>query len=233
MLCSNGAMDPSSQAASPRDPTRSDATPAGASISAVVFDLGGVLIDWDPRHLYRRLFDDANEMERFLNDVATPAWNREQDAGRPLADATAELAARHPQQRGMIEAFYARWPEMLGDAIDGSVDILAAVRATGVPVYALSNWSAETFPVTRGRYPFLDWFDGVLISGELGVAKPDARMFQALIDRYGVVPERSVFIDDIAANVEAAAAMGFVTIRFQGADDLRRSLMALGVLPGA
>ncbi len=197
----------------------------------MIFDLGGVLIDWDPRHLYRQLFDDPDDMERFLAEVATAAWNHEQDAGRPLVEGTAELVALHPERRALIEAYYGRWPEMLGGAIEGTVDILAEVRRTGTPVYALSNWSAETFPVTRDRYPFLDWFDGVLISGEIGVAKPDRRMFRTLVERYDLEPRRSVFVDDLERNVEAAAALGFVAIRFTGADDLRRSLAELDVLP--
>jgi len=197
-----------------------------------VFDLGGVLIDWDPRHLYRQLFDDTEQMERFLAAVTTAEWNRKLDAGRSWTEAVDELVAAHPEHRSLIEAYHVRWPEMLGDAIEGTVDVLREVRATGLPIYALSNWSAETYPVTRGRYPFLEWFDGVLISGDVGVAKPDPRIFGALIERFGVVPERSVFIDDVAANVQVAEALGFRTIRFRGADDLRRSLATLGVLPG-
>jgi 2-haloacid dehalogenase len=226
-------VDPLSRAATPAPSAPADEARPDERISAVIFDLGGVLIDWDPRHLYRKLFDDPADMERFLGEVATAAWNHEQDAGRPLAQGTAELVAAYPDQRRLIEAYYDRWPEMLGDAIGGTVAVLRDVRATGLPVYALSNWSAETFPVTRGRYPFLGWFDGVLISGDVGVAKPDPRIYEVLIERFGVVPGRSVFIDDIATNIRAAEAKGFRTIRFEDADHLRRSLMAMDVLPGA
>jgi 2-haloacid dehalogenase len=203
----------------------------GAPITAVVFDLGGVLIDWDPRHLYRQLFDNADEMERFLADVTTAEWNRTLDAGRSWTEAVDELAATYPEHRSLIEAYHVRWPEMLGDAIEGTVEVLKDVRATGLPVYALSNWSARTYPVTRGRYPFLEWFDGVVISGDVGVAKPDPRIYRALIERFGIAPEQSVFIDDVAANVQAAGAMGFRTIRFEDPDRLRRSLVELAVLP--
>jgi 2-haloacid dehalogenase len=203
------------------------------SASAVVFDLGGVLIDWDPRHLYRQLFDDLDEMERFLAEVTTAEWNLQQDAGRPFAEAVALLIEAHPERRELIEAFHTRWPEMLAGAIDEAVQVLADVHAAGVPVYALSNWSAETFPLTHDRFPFLDWFDGVVISGELGVVKPDPRIFQHLIDRFGLVPRQSVFIDDQPANVEAAARLGFTAIQFVNAAQLRRELEALGLLgPG-
>jgi 2-haloacid dehalogenase len=226
-------MDPSRPSSSNSEHASRVATAAGTSITAVVFDLGGVLIDWDPRHLYRQLFDDPDEMERFLAEVTTAEWNRSLDAGRSWVEAVDELVALHPERRHLIEAYHGRWPEMLGGAIEGTVEILAEVRATGLPVYALSNWSAETYPVTRGRFPFLDWFDGVVISGEIGVAKPDAGMFEALIEHYGVVPERTVFIDDVAANIRTADGMGFRTIRFQGPEALRRSLAALDVLPRA
>lgn len=198
--------------------------------SAVVFDLGGVLIDWDPRHLYRQLFDNAAEMEAFLADVATPAWNAEQDAGRPWADAVAALVAAHPRQRALIEAFHERWPETLAGEIPGAVDVLAELRQAGVRLYALSNWSAETFPVARSRFPFLEWFDGVVISGDVGSIKPDARIFEHLMRRYSIVPHQAVFVDDAAANVQAAAALGFSAIHFRDAASLRRDLQALGLL---
>ncbi len=217
----------------PLDPasTAQPATVEAPPISAVVFDLGGVLIDWDPRHLYRGLFDDAGEMETFLAEVTTAAWNTEQDAGRPWSEGIAQLVAAHPHHEALIRAYHERWPEMLAGAIDGTVDVLAEVRAAGYPVYALSNWSAETFPATRERFPFLDWFDGIVISGELGVTKPDPRLFRHLIERFALPVRETVFIDDQPANIEAAARLGFRAIRFEGADRLRRELVRLGVLP--
>jgi 2-haloacid dehalogenase len=207
------------------------AAPA-AGVTAIVFDLGGVLIDWDPRYLYRSLFPgDETGMERFLAEVTTPDWNSEQDAGRPWAEAVDLLAAEHPHHRELIEAYWRRWPETLGDALDGTVAILDELRGTGVRLFALSNWSGETFPLARPRYPFLNWFDGIVISGDEGVAKPDARVFHVLLDRHGLVPAETVFIDDAPANVEAAAALGMRAIRFTGADALRDELAELGVLP--
>jgi 2-haloacid dehalogenase len=203
------------------------------TIAAVVFDLGGVLIDWDPRHLYRTLFDDEEAMEDFLATVTTSEWNRAQDAGRPWSEAVEELAARHPERRELIEAYWRRWPEMLGDAIAPTVRVLDELRSTNVGLYALSNWSAETFPVARPRYPFLEWFDGIVISGQERLIKPDPRIFRTLIDRYGLVPGETAFIDDQATNVEAAEAVGIVGIRFVDEAGLRQDLAALGLLDGA
>lgn len=196
----------------------------------IVFDLGGVLIDWNPRHLYRQLFDDTDQMERFLAEVTTSDWNRELDAGRPFAEGVAWLAAAHPGERERIEAYHARWDEMLGGPIEAGVAVLADLRAAGAKLYALSNWSAETFQLTRDRFPFLDWFDGVLISGEVGLTKPDPRLFRLLAERFGLEPRETVFVDDQPANVEAAQRLGFTAIRFQSGDQLRRELEALGAL---
>jgi 2-haloacid dehalogenase len=206
-----------------------DAHPDSTRIGAVVFDLGGVLIDWDPRYLYRTLFTDEVAMEDFLMTVTTPEWNRAQDAGRPWSEAVEELAARHPEKRDLIEAYWRRWPETLGGAIEPTVAVLRDLRATDVRLYALSNWSGETFPIARPRYPFLDWFDGIVISGQEGLIKPDARIFQVLLDRYGLQPDETVFIDDHVPNVEAAAQLGMRAIRFTDAGRLRADLAALGL----
>jgi len=198
--------------------------------TAVVFDLGGVLIDWNPRHLYRSLFDDEAEMERFLAEVTTPAWNLEQDRGRPFAEAIAELTREHPEHAGLIAAYWDRWPETLGEPFHETVDVVADLRATGIRLLAMTNWSAETFPWALPRYPFLAWFEAVIVSGEVGLVKPDPAIFQLLIDRHGLEPARTVFIDDTAANVEAAASLGFRAIRFIDAPSLRRELERSGVL---
>jgi 2-haloacid dehalogenase len=203
----------------------------GASTpTAVVFDLGGVLIDWDPRYLYRTLFEgDEEGMEAFLSEVVTQEWNGHQDAGRPWSEAIEVLAAKHPERRDLIAAFWERWPEMLGGAMDETVAILAELRAAGVAVYALSNWSAETFPRARPRFPFLDWFDGIVISGQVKLVKPDPRIFRHLLETHGLAPERTVFVDDSETNVRAAIALGMIGIHFAGADRLRRELRSLGL----
>jgi 2-haloacid dehalogenase len=198
---------------------------------AVVFDLGGVLIDWNPRYLYRKLFDgDDAAMERFLAEVTTPEWNGQQDAGRTWADAVASLTQEHPEDAELIAAYAERWPETLGEAIHPTVEILDELRRTLVRLFALSNWSAETFPIARPRYPFLEWFEGIVISGEVRIAKPDARVYRHLLGRYSLEPATTVFIDDSAANVDAARALGMTAIRFEGAAALRRTLAGLGLL---
>lgn len=202
------------------------------AIDTVVFDLGGVLIDWDPRHLYRTIFtgpDAEADMERFLAEVCTPEWNAEQDRGRTLAEATAHLVEKHPEQAELIEAYYGRWDEMLGEPIDGTVRIAQALKRGGLRLVALSNWSAETFPRARHRMAFLDDFDGVLISGAVGLIKPDRAIFDLLSRRHEVDPRRAIFIDDSPKNVAAAAEAGFDAIAFQSPEQLRRELAARGL----
>ena len=205
------------------------ASPSAPRIDTVVFDLGGVLIDWNPRHLYRRLFDDETAMEAFLSEVCSPQWNERQDAGRPWREAVAELSALHPTHAPLIAAYHARWPEMLGGAMEETVAVLEELRGRGLRLYALTNWSHETFPVARERYPFLHWFDGVLVSGEERLVKPDPAIFALLCERYAIEPARAVFIDDAPRNVRAAAGMGMHALQFRDAPGLRRDLAALGL----
>jgi 2-haloacid dehalogenase len=202
------------------------------TIEAVVFDLGGVVIDWNPRYLYRRLFrgDDA-AMERFLAEVVTPEWNLQQDAGRPWAEAIELLAREHPDQQKLIRAYHERWPETLGGSIDESVAVLAELRDRPVRLFALTNWSAETFPTALERYEFLAWFEAIVVSGEVGLVKPDPGIFRHLIERNRLEPGSTVFVDDSPANVEAARAQGLVGLLFESPIQLRRDLVALGVLP--
>jgi 2-haloacid dehalogenase len=200
--------------------------------TAVVFDLGGVLVDWDPRHLYRPLFDDEAEMERFLADVVSPAWNLEQDRGRPFVDGVAELVRAHPDRAALIELFWTRWIEMLGEPLHETVEILDELAATGVRLFALTNWSAETFAIGAPRLAFLDRFEAVIVSGAVKLVKPDPAIFQLLVERHGLEPARTLFIDDLQRNVDAAAALGFRTVRFSDAPSLRRTLVGLGLLPG-
>jgi 2-haloacid dehalogenase len=204
--------------------------PGVARPTTVVFDLGGVLIDWDPRYLYRHLFDDPDEMESFLAEVTTAEWNAYQDAGRPWAEAIELLVAEHPERRELIEAFHARWPEMLAGEIPGTVHVLAELRVAGVRLVALSNWSAEMFPIARERFDFLAWFDGIVISGDVGVNKPDRRIFEHLAEQFGIEPVAALFIDDSSANVEAATSLGFRAIQFTDATALRVELVRLGLL---
>jgi 2-haloacid dehalogenase len=196
----------------------------------IVFDLGGVLIDWNPRHLYRKLFADEATMEWFLAEVCHNDWNREQDGGRLFAEAIEEAALRHPDQRAMIEAYHARWDEMLAGEIPGSVAILEELAAAGYELHALTNWSAETFPIARPRFAFLDRFATILISGHERLVKPDARIFALLLERIGHPAQRCIYIDDSPANVAAAAALGFDAIPFTAAPELRAALTDRGLL---
>jgi 2-haloacid dehalogenase len=199
-------------------------------IRAAIFDLGGVLVDWNPRHLYRKLIADEAAMEAFLAEVCTQEWNEQQDAGRPFAEAVARLCAEHPDHAALIAAYDARWDEMIAGAIDGSVAVLAELRARRMPLYALTNWSAEKFPVARERFDFLTWFDDILVSGEVGLKKPDPRIFRMLLDRHGLAAEHCVYIDDVERNVTAAAAIGLAALQFRTPERLRDDLAALGLL---
>jgi 2-haloacid dehalogenase len=199
-------------------------------ITAVVFDLGGVLIDWNPRYLYRKLFggDDA-AMERFLTEVWTTEWNARHDAGRPFAEGVAELITAHPDQAELITIYTQRWAETLAGSFEGTVAILTELRQAGFRTYALSNWSAETFPIALARFPFLDEMDGILISGEVKLAKPDPAIFRELMARFDLTPQTTVYIDDWDRNVAAAESLGMIAVRFVDAEQLRSDLRQIGL----
>lgn len=197
----------------------------------VVFDIGGVLLDWNPRHLYRRLFDDERAMEAFLSDVCSPAWNLLMDMGVPFRQGVSVLADRHPHHAELIRAYDERWQEMVAGAIEESVEILRELIDAGRPVYALTNFSAEKFSLERQRWPFLGWFRGIVVSGEIGLVKPAPAIYRHLTTRFGLAPERCLFVDDQPANVAAARAAGMHAVRFVGADALRADLSARGLLP--
>ncbi len=201
------------------------------AVHAVVFDLGGVLVDWNPRHLYRKLFSgDEAGMEHFLANICTPEWNEEQDAGRPFAEATAALQRRHPEYSDLIAAFWDRWEEMCPGPIDGGPDLLRDVKATGLPLYALSNFSAETFPRVRHRFEFLSAFDGIVISGAIGLKKPDPEIYRYLIGTYALEPASTLFIDDSLRNVEAARRVGLQALCFETPAQVREVLVERRVL---
>lgn len=199
-------------------------------IDTVIFDLGDVLIAWDPRNLYRKLIPDQEVMEDFLANVCTPAWNVRQDAGRSLEEGTAELLAAFPQHEAWIRAFYERWPEMLGGVIEGTAELLGQLRAGGCRVLALTNWSAETFPLAQRLFPVLGEFEGIVVSGQEGTIKPDPAIYRLLCTRYRVSPDRAVFIDDNPRNVEAARAIGMHGIRFTAPPQLGDELRSLGLV---
>jgi len=197
----------------------------------VIFDLGGVLLDWNPRHLYRKLFpgDDA-AMEHFLTHVCHGDWNLAQDAGRDFDDAVAALMPAHHDKLPLILAWRDRFGEMIPDALHDTVEVAGDLRARGVPLYALTNWSHETFPSQRQRFAFMDWFDGIVVSGQEKLIKPDPRIFRTLLDRYRLAAHEAVFIDDNPVNAQAASNLGMHGVHFRSASQLRGELAALGLL---
>lgn len=199
-------------------------------VTAIIFDLGGVLIDWNPEHLYRKIFKDEAEMKHFLQKICTPEWNEEQDGGRTLADATSLLIKEYPEHTANIRAYYDRWPEMLGGAIEGTVDILKKLKdSKRLKIYALTNWSAETFPIALERYGFLGWFDGVVVSGTEKMRKPFPEFYRLLLERYQLKAKETVFIDDNIRNVNAAKEVGLDAIHFTSPAQLSAALLARGI----
>jgi 2-haloacid dehalogenase len=208
-------------------------TSRSGSIDAVIFDLGGVLLDWNPRYLYRQMFDDEDAMERFLRDVCTMEWHEANDRGVPFEVTCAQLAAEHPEHAEHIWAWGTRTEEMIGGPIDESVTILRELKDRGVPVYALTNMEATTYPQRRERFDFMRWFDGTVVSSSEGVVKPDARIFRLLLDRYGLEAEATLMIDDNPRNVDAARTLGMPTVLFESPEGLRRVLVDAGLLAPA
>ena len=200
------------------------------TVEAVIFDLGGVVIDWNPVFLYRKIFaGDRAKMEFFLANICPSGWNGRQDAGRSLALATEERVAEYPEWEQAIRAFYGRWPEMVGGPIPGTADIMRALKAAGQRLFALSNWSAETFPLVRDRFAELKLFEKLFISGEHGCAKPDERFYRLALDGIGLPIRNLLFIDDNRDNILAAERLGLRSLAFTDAPTLRRDLQALGI----
>lgn len=196
-----------------------------------IFDLGGVVIDWNPRYLYRKLFDgNETSMEYFLSAVCTSSWNAQQDAGRTFADGCGFLKRLHPDKAELIDAWFERYDEMLGGEIPGTVDILRELRSRSVPLYALSNWSAETFPIAAKRFECLSWFKGVLLSGQVKLLKPDRRIFEIFLDTFRIEPSRAIYIDDTRENVEMAVQIGMHGVVFRDSAGLRTELTRTGLL---
>jgi 2-haloacid dehalogenase len=198
-------------------------------VRSIVFDIGGVLIDWDPRHLYRRLIPDEDERERFLAEVCTMDWNITLDAGRPFDEACDELAARHPEHAELVHA-WKRQDEMIAGEIPGTSAIVRRLRAAGVPLYLLTNMPSDVFADRVAAYDALRGFDGAVVSGEEGVIKPDPEIFRRVAERFGVEPGETLFIDDSERNVVGAREAGFQAHRFVDAPTLEQALVDLGLL---
>jgi len=200
-------------------------------INTIVFDLGGVLIDWNPDYVFKKIFNNDEQKMRWLYDnICTPAWNEEQDAGRPLSEATEMLVKEFPDHEENIRAYYGRWKEMLGGPIQGSVDIFKKLKDSGAyKFYALTNWSHETFPVALELYEFLHWFDGRLVSGEEKTRKPFTVFYEKLIRKFNIDPNAAIYIDDNVRNLHPAADLGFKTIHFKNPQQFEQDLRSYGV----
>jgi len=199
-------------------------------LDTIIFDLGGVLIDWNPEYVYRRIFEKEEDMYFFFENICTPEWNLQQDAGRPLKEATNLLISQHPEYEREIEAYYGRWEEMLGEAVAESVTILEQLKQSNSHrLLALTNWSQETFPIARKRFGFLEWFEGIVVSGQEKTMKPKPEIYEILLRRYAVLAEKAVFIDDNLINVKGAQAVGLQGIHFESPQQLREALNQMGV----
>ena len=198
----------------------------------VVFDIGNVLIRWEPRALYRRIFATEDEVEWFLGNVCTMDWNHEQDRGRSFEDGVAELTARFPHHAEAIAAYHHRWSETILGPIDGSVAILEQLSAKGTPLYAITNWHQDKFRETKARYPFLKLFRDIVVSGDERLVKPDPEIFELLLERNRLRAGDCLFIDDSPRNVAGAEAVGMKAHHFTGPEALRADLKRRGLLPG-
>jgi len=200
-------------------------------ITTIIYDLGGVLIDWNPKYVYRQVFDDdETKVDWFLNNICTHSWNEEHDAGRLIEDGNKVLIAQYPEHETLIRTYYERWHEMLGGPIKEGVDVLKKIKGSKeYNLYALTNWSAETFPVALKRYDFLQWFEGIVVSGTEKTRKPFAKIYEIILERYNLTAEHCVFIDDNYENIVAARALGIHAIQFKNSQQLTNELNYLGV----
>ena len=196
-----------------------------SDIKAIIFDFGGVLLEWDPRHLYKRFFPGQPQaMDQFLAEINFYEWNAQQDRGRPFAEGIAALSAQFPQHAHLIQAYYDHWEDSVTGAITGTVDILQALKDKGYPLYGLSNWSAETYPRARRKYPFFDLFDDIILSGDVKLNKPDPAIFKLLLSKIKYSAPECLLVDDSLPNIEVAKSLGFNTIHFISPSQLQSEL---------
>lgn len=201
-----------------------------AKIQAVIFDFGNVLLEWNPRHVYRRYFPNEEAMEQFLHEVNFMDWNAQQDKGRTFAEGVAELSKHFPHYSELIQAYHDNWEDSIGEYFEGTVEIMKQLKKAGYPLYGLSNWSAETFPIAREKYNFFNLLDDMVISGEVGMIKPEPEIFEHLLERIGKLAQECLFIDDSLANIQQAQKMGFTAIHFESAEQLEDELKILKLL---
>ena len=195
-----------------------------SNIKNVVFDFGGVLVDWNPHHLYDKYFGSSEKATWFLENICRYSWNLQMDKGKPFSEGVAELQAIYPEWSEAIGIYHTRWIEMMGGEVEGTPSLLRRLKAAGYRVFGLSNWSMETFPLVRDEFPIFKELEGKVISGEELMVKPEPEIYHCLFERYGLVPEESIFVDDNADNVAASIREGMPAIRFVGAQELEREL---------
>lgn len=202
-----------------------------STIKVIIFDFGNVLIDWDPRNLYKDYFlNDPEGMESFLSEVDFMKWNAEQDRGRSFKDGINELATKFPKHSHLIRAFHENWERSIGNVHWDTVDIMKELKQAGYPLYGLSNWSMETFPRTRKKYNFFDLFDDIILSGEVKHVKPDPEIYHIMLERIKRQAKECLFIDDSLPNIYQANTIGFATIQYQNTTRLRIDLENYGVI---
>jgi 2-haloacid dehalogenase len=199
-------------------------------IRAVIFDLGGVLLDWNPRYVYRRFFNSMQEIDDFLTKIGFDDWNLQQDKGRPFSEGVADLSSRFPEYAPLIRAYHEHWAESVAGPIDGTVKIAQALKSEGTPLFALSNWSAETFPLARRKYDCLELFERIVISGDAHLAKPDPRIFEFILREIGLQAPECLLVDDAPRNIAVANELGFETILFRNPALLAERLEQLQIL---
>lgn len=193
-------------------------------IDTIIFDFGGVLVDWNPHYLYDSYFSDTKKTDYFLTNICTPEWNAQMDGGKPFADGIAEKIAEHPEYEKEIRIYWTDWKQMMGNQIDGMQELLQDLKTAGYHIYGLSNWSAETFYQIRSKYPIFDLLDGFVLSGDEKCLKPEPQIYTILLNRYHINPNTAVFFDDNLANVEGAQAVGIHGIQFVSAEQIRKEL---------
>jgi len=202
-----------------------------ALIKNIIFDLGGVLIDWNPKYMYKKIFSDTDQCNWFIENICTNDWNEQQDGGRLIQDANKELIEKYPEHKENIEAYYTRWEEMLNGPIEGTVSIFKELKDNkNFNIYALTNWSAETFPRALELYDFLHWFDGRLVSGEENTRKPFKEIYDLILNRFNLIANETVFIDDNLRNIKAAEEVGIKSIHFLNPEQLKKDLVSLSIL---
>jgi len=200
-------------------------------IHAIIFDFGNVLLEWDPRHVYRRYFpNDEAAMERFLHEVNFMEWNAQQDKGRSFADGVAELSRQFPHYADLIQAYHDNWSDSIGHHLHGTVEIMKQLKKAGYALYGLSNWSAETFPIAREKYDFFSLLEDRVISGEVGMIKPEPEIYALLLQKIGRPAQECLFIDDSVDNIEQAKQLGFATVHFQSSEHLEAELRRMNIL---